>query len=503
MTLDPDHQEFLQLGLDSYKRLNSLYYITTKEGKKIKFQCNWAQRELYENMWYCNIVLKARQLGISTFICMLFLDRCLFNDNVSAGIICHTREDAELMFKRVKYAYDNLPSFITSDITATIDSARELVFNNGSSIRVGTSMRGSTLQYLHISEFGKICAKYPEKATEVIKGSLNTIAAGQYCFIESTAEGREGYFYDMCRKAEELKKKEAELTPIDFKFHFFPWYREPTYRIGNLIALTQESLDYFESLESRGIKLDPEQKYFYAAKASVQGYGMLSEYPSTPDEAFEVANEGLYYGRLIGLTRLEKRIGFVPYDRELPVHTAWDLGFNDSTAIWFFQVLNKEIRMIDYLEGSGESLSYWLGLVKSKGYVYEKHLAPHDIMNHEYSTGMTRQAFGRKMGINLIPVPKTGVIEGIDLVRGILPRCWFDERKCSQGIIALDNYKKEWDDKHGCWRSQPLHNQYSHGADAFRYLACGLSFVTRVGDTDGRSIGGRSVTSHLQQSAFR
>ena len=112
MTLDPDHQEFLQLGLDSYKRLNSLYYITTKEGKKIKFQCNWAQRELYENMWYCNIVLKARQLGISTFICMLFLDRCLFNDNVSAGIICHTREDAELMFKRVKYAYDNLPSFM-------------------------------------------------------------------------------------------------------------------------------------------------------------------------------------------------------------------------------------------------------------------------------------------------------------------------------------------------------------------------------------------------------
>ncbi len=503
MTLDPDHQEFLQLGLDSYKRLNSLYYIINKRGVKLRFECNWAQKELYHNMWYCNIVLKARQLGISTFICMLFLDRCLFNDNVAAGIICHTREDAELMFKRVKYAYDNLPPFITNSITATIDSARELVFNNGSSIRVGTSMRGSTLQYLHISEFGKICAKYPEKATEIITGSLNTIASGQYCFIESTAEGREGYFYDLCKQAQNLQKLETELSPLDFKFHFFPWHKEPTYRIGNQIVLQQESLDYFASLSDRGVDLDPEQKFWYAARYATQGDEMLREYPSTPDEAFEQANEGLYYGRLIGLTRLEKRIGFVPYDRELPVHTAWDLGFNDSTAIWFFQVLNKEIRMIDYLEGSGESLSHWLGLVKSKGYVYEKHLAPHDIMNHEYSTGMTRQAFGRKMGINLIPVPKTGVIEGIDLVRGILPRCWFDERKCSQGIIALDNYKKEWDDKHGCWRSQPLHNQYSHGADAFRYLACGLGFVTRLGDTDGRSIGGRSVTSHLQQSAFR
>lgn len=497
-----DYEEFLELANKPWDRLNSLYYIISKRGNKIQFRCNWAQKELYDNLWYCNIVLKARQLGISTFICMLFLDRCLWNDNVAAGIICHTREDAELMFKRVKYAYDNLPDFIRSNITATIDSARELVFNNGSSIRVGTSMRGSTLQYLHISEFGKICAKYPEKATEIITGSLNTIASGQYCFIESTAEGRSGYFYDMCKRAQDLQKQQSDLSTLDFKFHFYPWHKEPSYRIGSPIILQKESLEYFESLESRGIKLHPEQKYWYAAKYNSQGDEMLREYPSTPDEAFEQANEGLYYGRLIGLCRLEKRIGFVPYDRDLPVHTSWDLGYNDSTAIWFVQVLNKEIRLIDYLEGSGESLSHWLGLVKSKGYVYDKHLAPHDIMNHEYSTGMTRQAFGRKMGINLIPVPKTGVIEGIDLVRNMLHRCWFDEKKCQQGIVALDNYKKEWDDKHGCWRSSPLHNSASHAADAFRYLACGLSFLTRDDKMDGRTIGGGSVTNNLRQSVF-
>ena len=205
---------------------------------------------------------------------------------------------------------------------------------------------------------------------------------------------------------------------------------------------------------------------------------MMREYPSTADEAWEQSNEGLYYGKQISQARLEKRIAFVPYDETFPVFTAWDLGYNDSTAIWFFQVLGKEIRLIEYIEGSGESLAHWLGVVKSRAYAYEKHLAPHDVMAHEYSSGMTRQASARKMGINLIPVPKVAVIPGIDQVRNILNRCWFDERKCAQGIKCLENYKKEWNDRAGCWSSQPLHNWASHGADAFRTLATGLHIVT-------------------------
>jgi len=497
-----DHEAFLQLFNDPWARLNSLYFITTKKGTKIPFRANWAQKELFDNLWYCNIILKARQLGISTFVCLLFLDRCLFNPTVSAGIICHTREDAELLFKRVKYAYDNLPDYIRSCVPATNDSARELVFGNGSSIRVGTSMRGTTLQYLHISEFGKICAKYPDKASEIVTGSLNTVESGQFIIIESTAEGREGYFYEMCKVAQDKAKQQVDLSPLDFKFQFFPWWKEPTYRIGSPIVVPPDALEYFASLEDRGITLELEQKYWYCAKYNVQHEELLHEFPSTPEEAFEVANEGLYYGRLMSLCRLEKRICFVPYDRELPVHTSWDLGYNDSTSIVFFQTLRNEIRIIDYLEGSGESLSHWLGLVKSRGYVYGMHLAPHDIMCHEYSTGMTRQAFGRKMGIELVAVPKTGIIEGIDHVRGILHRCYFDKDKAAGIVVALDNYKKEWDDKHGCWRSQPLHNAASHGADAFRALACGLQLIERPKHLDSKSIGMPSVTTHLRQSVF-
>lgn len=463
---------------DPFWRLNNLYYIVDKKGSKNIFKFNWAQKELFDNMWYCNIILKARQLGMSTFICLLFLDRCLFNSNISAGIIAHTLEDSQQLFRRVKFAYDNLPQDIKNIISAENDTANMLKFSNGSSLRVGTSLRSSTFQYLHISEFGKICAKYPDKAQEIITGSLNTVAAGQHVFIESTAEGRSGYFYDICKKSQEDKQAKRKLSNLDFKFHFFPWYMEPSYRLGNNFPVSLEMQKYFDHLLNIGIKLDEEQKQWYISREVTQQDDMRREYPSTPEESWEVSNEGLYYCKQMTKVRAEKRVGFVPYDEELPVYTAWDLGYNDSNTIWYFQLHGKEIRLIDYDEGSGESLSHWLGVVKSKGYVYEKHLAPHDIMVHEYTSGMTRQATARKLGINLIAVPKVEIIPGIDQVRNILNRCWFDERKCKKGIEAIDNYKKDWDDRNACWRSNPLHNWSSHGSDAFRTLATGLILIT-------------------------
>lgn len=464
---------------DAKWRINNLYYIVDKRGRKIKFKLNWAQESLYNDMWYCNVILKARQLGISTFVCLLFLDRCLFNSNQSAGIIAHTVEDAQQLFKRVKFAYDSLPDHLKDIIKAENDTANMLKFSNGSSLRVGTSLRSSTFQYLHISEFGKICAKYPDKAQEIITGSLNTVAPGQYIFIESTAEGKEGYFYDICKRAQQMK--DEELSKIDFKFHFYPWWKEPGYRIGNVVRMDKDVTEYFEHLENMGIKLDFEQKAWYASRESVQKDDMNREYPSTPEEAWEVSNEGFYYGKQMSIARVEGRISRIPYDESLPVHTAWDLGYNDSTAIWFFQIIAKEIRLIDYVEGSGESLSHWLGVLKSKEYVYDKHIAPHDIMVHEYTSGISRQASARKMGVNFIPAQKIEVISGIDAVRNMLSRCWFDAEKCDKGVKALENYKKEWDERHACWRSQPLHNWASHGADAFRTLAAGLHFVTNTG----------------------
>lgn len=470
---------------DPLWRLNNLYWIIDKSGNKELFKLNWAQEKLYKEMWYCNVILKARQLGISTFVGILFLDRCLFNSNQNAGIIAHTREDAEMLFRRVKFAYDSLPVELKSLRGANTDNARELQLNNGSTIRVGTSMRSSTLQYLHISEFGKICAKYPDKAREIVTGSLNAIAPGQYIFIESTAEGREGAFYDMCREAQAIKDSKGELSIIDFRFHFFPWWQQKSYRIDTgFTELSSDYAGYFSSLEEKiRVQLDQSQKAWYFKRAITQGDDMKREFPSTPEEAFETSNEGLYYGREIVSARQQGRIRKVYYDANVPVHTTWDLGYNDSTAIWFFQQCGQEIHLLEYYENSGEALTHYLQTVKNRPYSYGKHLVPHDAAAHEFSSGLTRVEVARNHGISFTVVSDIGVNEGIDATRNLLNRCWFDEAKCTKGISALENYKKEWNDKHGCWASRPLHNFASHGADAFRMLAVGVGKLVNKGLT--------------------
>ena len=342
-------KEAEKLLADPLWRLNNLYWIIDKTGNKTLFRLNWAQQELYQGMWYCNLILKARQLGISTFVCLLFLDRCLFNSNQHAGIIAHTREDAEMMFRRVKFAYDSLPPELKAIRQVNTDNARELQLSNGSTLRVGTSMRSSTLQYLHISEFGKICAKFPDKAREIVTGSLNALAAGQYIFIESTAEGRDGYFHQMCKEAQANADAQKKLSPLDFRLHFFPWWRQRDYRIDSSGLLVPSHLsDYFSALEGKiKTKLDDGQRAWYTKRILTQGEDMKREFPSFPDEAFETSNEGLYYGQQISEARQQNRLRKIYYDANLPVHTSWDLGFNDSTAIWFFQQVGQEIHILE------------------------------------------------------------------------------------------------------------------------------------------------------------
>lgn len=470
----------LQLAAERLKdprwRLDNLYWIIDKEGNKTRFKMNWAQRDLFDGLWYCNIILKARQLGISTFVCLLYLDRCLFNGNCSAGIIAHTKEDAEMLFRRVKFAYENLPHELRAIRSVNMDNARELQFNNGSLLRVGTSMRGSTLQYLHISEFGKICSKYPEKAREIVTGSLNAIASGQYVTIESTAEGRSGAFYEMCKQAQAMQDAKTPLTKLDYKFWFFPWWKHAAYGINpDNVPIPQDLRDYFTSLEqNEKIILTAQQRAWYAKKYLTQSLDMKREYPSTPEESFATANEGLYYGALMTRARSEGRIRKVYYEEKVPVFTSWDLGYSDSTAIWWFQVCGQEIHLLEYHEDSGKSLTYYLKLIKDKPYSYGKHFVPHDAAVTEYSSGVTRVEVARDHGINFTVVPSVKVIEGIDAVRNMLNRCWFDEEKCAVGIRMLESYKRGWDDRNSCWKNDPVHNEASHGADAFRILALSL-----------------------------
>ena len=213
---------------DPWLRFTNLYCTKNKHGERVHFKPWPEQVELYRDMHFLNVILKARQRGVTTAVQLIALDRCLFNDDTNAGVIAHNVKDAQAFFDdKIKFAYDNLPDALRCTITAKSDNKNELAFSNGSSIRVGTSMRSGTLQFLHISEYGKLCATMPEKAQELRAGALNTVASGNIVVVESTAEGAHGHFYELCDRAEKLKDAGTPLTDLDYKFFFFPWWRAP------------------------------------------------------------------------------------------------------------------------------------------------------------------------------------------------------------------------------------------------------------------------------------
>jgi len=184
--------------------------------------------------------------------------------------------------------------------------------------------------------------------------------------------------------------------------------------------------------------------------------------------------EGSYYGEQLRKATDENRITKVPYDARYPVHTVWDLGMSDSTSIWFVQQMGLQIRIIDYYENSGEGLAFYAKILKDKGYIYGSHFAPHDIEVRELGTGVSRLEVAKSLGIQFRVVPNLQIIEGINATREFFHKCWFDQEKCKEGIECLKNYRKEYDEKRDEYKSHPLHNWASHGADAFRYLAIAM-----------------------------
>lgn len=186
---------------------------------------------------------------------------------------------------------------------------------------------------------------------------------------------------------------------------------------------------------------------------------------------------GSYYGAAIRKAEQDGRITSVPYDGNALVNTYWDLGMDDSMTIWFIQQVGKEIHLIDYYENSGEGLAHYISHLKSKEYSYGEHWAPFDIKVRELATGKSRLESAQEMGINFRVSPKIDRDDGINAARAILSRCWFDKDKCSRGIQALKNYKKDWDDKNKIFRNNPKHDWSSHGADGFRCFAVSFQDV--------------------------
>lgn len=191
--------------------------------------------------------------------------------------------------------------------------------------------------------------------------------------------------------------------------------------------------------------------------------------------SFTGAQQGSYYGKQMQDLEDQGRFQRGLYDPILPVSTYWDLGMDDSMSITFVQQVGKEIRAIDYIETNGEGLSYFAKELKDKPYVYDQHYWPHDGEVRELGTGKSRKEVGESLGIKPIVIVKRpdAKEDGIQAVRSILPRMWFDFEKCERLIDALKSYSKDYDDRNKIFRSHPRHDWSCHAADSIQTFALG------------------------------
>lgn len=188
---------------------------------------------------------------------------------------------------------------------------------------------------------------------------------------------------------------------------------------------------------------------------------------------FDVGVEGSYYARYIQKAREEERIGTILYDSKYPVHTAWDLGWNDCTDIIFFQIVNKNIHVIDFYENHHKDMDHYIKYVKEKNYIYGTHILPHDIEQNAQITGTTRLEKFQDHNMNYVVLARTSELDGIDALRCIFGKIFFDEKKCEHLIKCLDNFRKEYDQKRKSYYDKPVRDWSKHASDAMRYLAMG------------------------------
>ena len=190
--------------------------------------------------------------------------------------------------------------------------------------------------------------------------------------------------------------------------------------------------------------------------------------------SFNSPVEGSYYSKLINEIEEKAHMTEIPRDDLCRSYTAWDLGMSDSTAIWVAQLTGKEIRLIDYMENHGQGLEYYVQWLKDNDYMHFEHILPHDVEVRELGTGKSRKETLEDAGLHIITCPRLNVADGIQATRRIIPRCWFDP-KTKQGLDALRNYRRHYDEKRAVFHDRPLHDWSSHASDAFRYLATGLN----------------------------
>lgn len=236
-------------------------------------------------------------------------------------------------------------------------------------------------------------------------------------------------------------------------------------------ALKGDGWKFLEFKASETSVLDP------AELADAKAEMGEDEYNQEFECSFDAPIQGSYYGKLLNEADDDNRVTTIPRDEIARLVCSWDLGISDSTCIWVAQVVGKEIQLIDATENHGVGLDYYVSWLREKGYDKAQQILPHDVNVRELSTGKSRKEVLMDAGLEIHVAPKLSVADGIQAVRRMLPRCWFDKEGTKEGLSAIRNYRRQFDEKRNVFFDTPLHDWASHYADSFRYLAVGLNEV--------------------------
>ena len=317
-----------------------------------------------------------------------------------------------------------------STLTATFPNGGKYFFAGSDN---PDSLRGVYLDHASLDEYG---SQDPRIWGEVVRPALSDYK-GTATFIGS-AKGR-NHFYTLLKQHEE----------------------DPDWLITILKAsetgiLSQDELDQARSTMSE------------------------DQYQQEYECNFDAAVTGTFYGKDIELAEKEQRITGVPYDKVAPVFMAWDLGIGNAMAVWTFQIVGREYHFLEYHEKEGVGLDYFIQWIKERAYKIEEHFLPHDVEARELQTGKTRLQFLQGHGLNVFTLKKDRVEDGIHACKMVLNRCWFDKRKCAEGVDSLRMYRTLYNSKTDAFTQKPLHDWSSNGADAFRYAIMGARTKNKV-----------------------
>ena len=499
-------------------RMNNLYWVVDKAGNKVPFRMNAVQLDFFRRHWWRSVVPKSRQHGLSTLIALMMLDMCLFNVNKTGGIIDRTDLEGQKKLQKARFAYDHLddpdnPSplmaqlggWVKAGVTITRANEHEIRFSNDSQMWTSPSLRGGTVQFLHISELGPIAYTDPKRAEEIRTGAFNTVHEGGRIVVESTHKGgRFGLFYELIDKARNTP--EATATWQDWRLFFYGWHLDPANRISQAHRAkydppAAEKL-YFGELFKNNIKLSAGQKEWWSLKKKEMGDFMSSEYPSTLEEMLDATIKGSIYGPLIGQLREQGRVTDFAPDAYAPLLTSWDLGQTDLTCIWLLQMAGPNLYILDYFSSCRQTPAHYARQLDEWAERYKLpiryNFLPHDCEVKGGFGPSWRQELERAGVKNIVCVPKTNDLwVGINEVRRLLPSAYIHATNCSRpfesiekqeipsGLAALEQYRVEAgsDNPGEVVRERPVHDMHSHGADALRCFAEALSHGMVKGDS--------------------